>query len=354
MNHGVGTPEGRKRRKTAAVSAATLLLLSLLVFRVFRDHAREILENIRAVSLPELLVLLAMGVAYQLLESAVCVTLVRRRLPAFSFRQAVEVTLLGVFGNVSTLSAGTIPMQSGYLRRCGLMAGGGAGIMTLEYVFHKTAVLAYTTVMLLLQGRWLGGTARGLARWLFLGYGICALIIAGLLLLCTWERVQRLALRGMDRLPDTEAWERRRRLWQANLTALYEESRQLLRDGRCLMKVLAWNAQHLCCLYSIPFLAAQMLEIPGPGFRQMQLLTGLMHLISNALPNVAGVGPVEFAFVMIFSRYMTYAQASSALILYRVATFFFPFVLSVIVFLRVQRQVLDHAAGEKYNRRCEL
>ena len=59
------------------------------------------------------------------------------------------------------------------------------------------------------------------------------------------------------------------------------------------------------------------------------------------MPCPMGVGPVEFAFVLIFSHYMEYAQASSALILYRIATFFFPFILSVIVFLRVQKRVLS-------------
>lgn len=85
----------------------------------------------------------------------------------------------------------------------------------------------------------------------------------------------------------------------------------------------------------------EILGISGPSFWHVQLLTALMHLISNALPNVAGVGPVEFAFVLIFSHYMEYAQASSALILFRVATFFFPFILSILVFLRVQRRVLN-------------
>lgn len=114
---------GKKQWKTIAISVATLLFLSLLVFWVFQDHYQEILRNIQAVNVPELLLLLGMGVAYHMLESAVCVTLVRRRLPMFSFRQATEVVFLGVFGNVATLSVGSIPMQSYYLHRCGLMAG---------------------------------------------------------------------------------------------------------------------------------------------------------------------------------------------------------------------------------------
>lgn len=142
----------KKQWKTVAISAATLLLLFLLVIWVFRDHYQEILRNIQAVSIRELLLLLGMGLAYQMLESAVCFAMIRRRLPTFSYRQAVEVTFLGVFGNVSTLSVGSVPMQSYYLHHCGMMTGCGIGTMMLEYIFHKSSVLIYTTVMLLFQG----------------------------------------------------------------------------------------------------------------------------------------------------------------------------------------------------------
>ena len=177
-----------------------------------------------------LLFLLGMGILYQLLEAAICMILVRRRLPVFSFSQAVEVVFLGVFGHVSTLSVGSVPMQSYYLQRCGLMAGRGIGTMTLEYVFHKSSVLLYTTAMLLLQGCWLSESGGRVTGYLWLGYGICAVIIVVLLLLCSWEKVQWLAAWLIDRLPHTEKWEGRKQLWKANLAALYIESRQLLCD----------------------------------------------------------------------------------------------------------------------------
>lgn len=331
----------KKRWKTVAVSAATLALLSLLVFWVFRDHFQEIMQNIRAVSAGSLLLLLGMSVLYQMLESMVCFTLVRRHLPKFSFKQAVEVVFLGVFGNVSTLSVGSVPMQSYYLHRCGLMAGSGVGTMTLEYVFHKSSILLYTTIMLLMKRHWLYKGGNGFVQYLWLGYGICSLIIVVLLLLCSWNKIQWLAAWLIDRLPETEKWGDRKHLWKSNLTALYAESKQLLHDRWCILKVLGLNALKLVCLYSIPFFTMRMLGIAALSFWQVQLLTALMHLISNALPNVAGVGPVEFAFVLIFSHYVEYNQASSALILYRVATFFFPFVLSIFIFLGVQKRMIN-------------
>lgn len=326
---------------------ATLILLSLLIVWVFRDHCREIARNIRAVRAGDLLFLLGMGVIYQLFESAVCFVMVRSQLLAFSFWQAVEVTFLGVFGNVSTLSVGSVPMQSYYLHRHGLMVGSGVGTMALEYVFHKSSVLLYTTVMLILQGRWLWSTSSGLSRYMLPGYLVCTLIITALILLCTWDRVHRLACWGIGRLPDTEKWARRKALWKTNLDALYSQSQRLLHDRKCLGKVVVLNVLKLCCLYCIPFFCIKVLGVPGPTFWQVQLLTALMHLISNALPNVAGVGPVEFAFMLIFSHYIEYAQASSALILYRTATFFFPFILSMFVFLAVQKRAFHHTPIKK-------
>ena len=61
-----------------------------------------------------------------------------------------------------------MPVQLYYLHKAGLPLGPGAGLMTLEYVFHKSTVLLYATVMLLLQHRWLPPTppvSCGICPW---------------------------------------------------------------------------------------------------------------------------------------------------------------------------------------------
>lgn len=335
-----------KRWKHIGGSAATLACLTLLLVWVFRDHWREILRSVAAVSAGDFLLLLGMGAACQLLEAAVCLVLVRGQLPLFSFRQAVGVTYLGVFGNVSTLSAGTVPMQSWYLCRQGLMPGSGAGLMTLEYALHKSSVLLYATLLLALEGPWLREAGASVSRYLAAGYLICAGIIVALVLLCTWERARRLARWGLGHLPDTGAWGRRRRLWEENLDALYRQSRRLLRDRGRLGAALALNGPKLCCLYAVPYVCARALGIPAPSFWRMNLLMALTHLISNALPNVAGVGPLEFAFMLLFPCCMGYAEASSVLILYRVATFFAPFLMSAGVFWLLTKKRASRIRGE--------
>lgn len=340
----------RERWKSIIVSVSTLFVLGLLVFWVFRDDYQEIVENIGSVRVVDLLVLLSIGILYQLLDSLICLVLVRSKLHGFRLRQAMAVTYLGVFGQVATFSAGVVPMQSYYLYCCGLDAGSGIGIVTLEYVFHKCSVLLYVTGMLIAQGRWLGTTGSELFHYMILGYFVCALIITVLVLVCTWNKIQQLAIWGIGLLPHTKKWECRKQVWIANLKALYIESQRILNNRGCLLKVTVLNGLKLCSLYSIPYLCFQMLNITSLQFWKVQLLTALMLLITNALPNVAGMGPTEFAFVLIFSYYMEYVQASSALILYRIATFFFPFLLSAIVFLFVQRKALTNSGRQTKQR----
>ena len=55
------------------------------------------------------------------------------------------------------------------------------------------------------------------------------------------------------------------------------------------------------------------------GFWQVQLLTSLMLFVSNALPNVAGMGSVETAFLLVYSSFLPDASSMSLLMFYRLA-----------------------------------
>jgi hypothetical protein len=101
--------------------------------------------------------------------------------------------------------------------------------------------------------------------------------------------------------------------------------------------------------YTIPYVSLRMLGVTDLTFWQVQMLYSLMLLISGALPNVAGMGPAEFSFVLLFGSYMGSAQASSAMLLFRVATYFFPFLVSAVVFFRVQKQIVQGSSDDSDN-----
>ena len=330
----------RNRKKSYLISAVTLALLFAAFLLVFRDALPEILTNLRTVPFRGVLLLLVLGFAYEGMEAAVGFVLLRRKKKDVRFADALNTTFLGVFGNIATMGAGTLPMQSFYLYRRGLDAGGALGIMASEYVLHKISVLLYATAALLLGGGWLRESASGLSRYILIGYGIGALIVLVLTLLYTWDKVLDLVLLLFKKLPDTPKWNERREKWGSSLVQLNTEARKVLLVPSVRVRGIAVSLLKLFVLYSIPYLALRLAGCTALSFAEVQLLSSLMLLITSALPNVAGVGPMEFAFLLLFSPWVGTAAASSALVLYRVATYFFPFLLSVITFLREEKRSL--------------
>lgn len=76
-------------------------------------------------------------------------------------------------------------------------------------------------------------------------------------------------------------------------------------------------------MFTLPWFCIRFMGLScGLSFWQVQLLTSLMLFLSNALPNVAGMGSIETAFLLVFSSFMTSGEAMSTLMLFRIASYY--------------------------------
>lgn len=191
-------------RKKTVISLLVLAALTGIIVLLFKDNWAEITAALSQLSAWQVLVVLAIGLSYPLLEGCVAWVIVRSRIPGFRLWQGIDTAWCGTFGNVVTLGAGAVPVQTWYLHRCGLPLGPGVGLMTLEYVFHKTTVLLYATVMLLLQHKWLAANTSGVLNYLPMAYAVVAAILVVLVLVCVSPLIQNLARWLMQFLPKTE------------------------------------------------------------------------------------------------------------------------------------------------------
>lgn len=152
----------RHRPAKTLLSVLILLALTGVLVLVFKDNWDEISAALSQLRLWQVLLVLALGLTHPLLEGMCNWIAVRSRMPDYPLRCGLDVSWLGVFGNVAAFGAGSVPMQMYYLYRCGLPVGPGAGLLTLQYVSHKCTVLLYASVLLLVQGQWLRDNTTGL------------------------------------------------------------------------------------------------------------------------------------------------------------------------------------------------
>ncbi|MCD8239554.1 MAG: lysylphosphatidylglycerol synthase domain-containing protein [Clostridiales bacterium] len=282
--------------------------------------------------------LLCTEIIYLLLDSAACYILMRSRFPSFGFKQALGVTFIGIFGKTAAFSAGIIPLQGYYLYKYNIEPGKTVGLMNLKYIFHKFAVFVYAAAALLLNS-FVGLEIPSLMKYVYLGFGLSGIIIIFLILICALPAVQRLLLSLTEKLPNSGKWAHRKEVWSSSLKSIYEESKNVLKNKGCCIKIISVNLFKLFWFYAVTFICIKVLGFSGLNFTETQILSAVMLLITGVLPNVAGVGSAEAAFMLLFSAFLGKTGTSSALILYRSVTYFFPFLLSIPVFLYIKSQI---------------
>lgn len=329
-----------KIKKKMIIFLISVLVIVFFIYVVFRQDFNDILNYFKNITVFDFLTIIIIGTVYQLLEALGNFVLIKSQSSSFKFCQSVEMTLLGTFSNITTSSAGTIPLQSYYLYKRGINAGKGIGLIILDSVFHKFSVFVYATFLITFNFDWLVSTNSNLIRYIFIGYFVYSLIIIGLILICSWQKIQNLLLWLIKKLPDNEKWQKKKLGWQDNLKALYQEANVVLKNKKLCLKVIITNFFKLFWTYTIPLYCLYMVNIHDLSFLQIQILSSIMLLITGVLPNVAGVGPPEISFLLVFTPFLGIVKATLALIVYRIITYFYPFLMSVMVFLKLEKELL--------------
>ena len=340
MSHNNQTrPAGGLSVRRGLLSVLTLLVLTGLMFYIFKDHLPEISAALGKLRLGQGALLLGLGLTYPAIEGIISQRILSSRLPGFSFRRGLDLAFLGAFGNVVTFGAGTMAMQGYDISLQGLGIGPGIGLTTLQYVFHKGAVLLVAAVLLVFHGGWLlSADTSGLMQYLLPACLMVAAIILALVLVCTSRTVQDLVYRLLNLLPDTGKWQARRQSWTAQLDGLRIESRQLLQNRGLCIQVILLQMCKLVLMYAIPWFGARFMGLGSLTFWQAETLTALMMLLSNALPNLGGMGSIETAFYLIFAGFLGDSGTMTLLVVYRAATYYAPFAASCVGFFLIQRR----------------
>lgn len=133
-------------------------------------------------------------------------------------------------------------------------------------------------------------------------------------------------------------WDQKKEAWKEQIDGLYQESNLVLKDKKLIVQMLMFHMVKVAVLYVLPWLS---LVAVGTAdsimFGKSFVLASLMLLMTNAIPHIAGMGPTEYMFLFIYGFYVSEAGAASAMLLYRAATYFLPFLISLGVVLLGKR-----------------
>ncbi len=324
-----------KRTKTIGKVFFVVVLLAAICY-TFRDSAVPIGRQLMKTAPAVLTGICLSSVVYHMIEGWVIFSFAREYCPAFRYSWSVGCAFYCSFYRVATLGSGAGVAAVYYLDKHGMPADQGTGMYMLRYVVHKVSIVIFSGLFYLLDFRFMQEHFRENNRWLLAGYGLTIVICIMLVLVVCSARFHRLLLfllkkcnrrgRFTDKIQQAETY----------FGGLKQESVRLLKRRSLIVRSVLKDLVKLAFWYGIPWLL-----LWGSGTLTLMdslAVTSMAVMLAAVIPTPAGIGSVEVFLVAFLATVTDMGQAGAVALLYRFATFLFPFVVGGITAILWRRR----------------
>lgn len=314
-----------------------LLIVGAIIY-TFRDSAGPIFEELKKTPVWVILTICVGAFFYDIVESVITLRLARQYQPEFRFRKALGNTFYCCFYRVATLGSGSGIAAIYYLNENGIAPSKGFGMYMLEYALHKISIAIFSGVLFLLNWNFMYKNFKDYGIVLLVGFAITIFITGFLVLFCTSKTFHGLLLKCVWLVNRKGKWNELYWTLSEQCAMMEEATRILLKNKLLVIETILLNMIKLAFWYGIPFFS--FLSTGGVTLPQVMAITALSVMLAAVLPSPAGIGSTEFVFTALFGSIVGTGLAGSASLLYRFATFVFPFLLGagMVICRRIGRR----------------
>ena len=322
----------RSKKKIAYIIIPFVALVAILYY-MFEDSYQKIFVQLQSTKWSYFLIILGVEVLYLVLDAIPFKMMINRHLPQYSLLETMQILFVGIFMNVTTLGTGIKPAQAYELNKRGIGIGRGLAILTLPYVYHKFTILLYASVALLLRGSYFKTTYADSYHYIYAGYGFSILIIAFLILLCVSQKFHQILFYPFDRWLKPGKWYDKKEKVKLAVSNLQEEAAGIITNYKLAVIITASNMVKMTCWYIMPYIGYIAVGGAPESISIMNVLatSAFMQLIIGVIPVTGGMGSTEIVYTLLYEAMFGKVAAGSSLILYRLATYYLPFLVAIPV-----------------------
>ncbi len=305
--------------------------MAVIVY-TFREQAGPILHELKNTSMWVVAVICLSSLVYECMEGAVTMGFAREYRPEFSYIFGVESAFFCSFYRVATLGSGAGIAAVYYFNEKGIPVSKGTGMYMIEYVLHKLSIAIFSVIFFALSFGFMMEYFGEYSHLLAVGYILTVCISGVMVFACYSTKLHKWIFLVLDKINRKHKFDGQIRELREQCVVLEEASAFLLSKPLLIIRTIFMDLVKLAFWYGIPYVVFYKTgEITLP---QTLAVTSLSVMLAAVLPSPAGIGSTEFVFTLLFAAVAGTGAAGSASLLYRFATFVFPFLVGMIIVIR--------------------
>ncbi|MFC6315459.1 YbhN family protein [Lapidilactobacillus achengensis] len=240
-----------------------------------------------------------------------------------------------VFNAVTPFSSGGQPAQLVALLQMGYEGGRASSVLLMKFIIYQVVVLFNFILTMIVGFRQVVGQFNGLALLITFGFVIHIFTIGMLLMVMFYYRFTKnmtiklfALLKRLFKRPKIDQWQIKA---LQKIETFHEESLQLKREKKKVLKASLLTLAQLIAYYLIPYFVLLALNVPRVNMLTVFSMHVMIVMITSIFPIPGGAGGAEYSFKTLFSAFVPNTTALIlGMFLWRFITFYLGIIFGIV------------------------
>ena len=318
-----------------------LVLISLAIIVLYftlKDNFTLVVNQILNINVWYLILALIFMGLYGLFRTLSLHSIIKDFNKDFKLKDTVKNMLITQFFNGTTpFASGGQPAQIYFLKKQGINLPTSTSIVVQNFVIYQAVLILYGLLAIILNFFFdFFPKTTFLKQFILLGFIVNTAVMLFLLIISFAKKASKFTVEKIiDFLYKIKLIKFRIRIknkLNQTIDKFYESAKKIRNNKKTYIKCFLYNLVAFPFLYSIPLILLFSME----NFTSLNIITSIVAcsyvmIIGSFIPIPGGTGGLEYAFVRLFSNYVSGHIISTLVIIWRFVTYYLGMILGAIV-----------------------
>lgn len=322
-----------------------VLLIALTTFALWfalKDDYAQVIANIKQLSIPFGILIIALGIIYYVLQGYILKEIAKKYKKNIRLLDGIDNAYIAAFFNGVTPLGGGQVAQAYAFHKIGMRMRDVASVLWIDFFIYQSVTITYAAVLLFCNFAFAFSTFHAFFYLIIIGFLINSSVIVTLWSMSRFPnfylKVSGKIVNVLYRMKIVKDKEKTLLSWEKQITYFTVQTKRLKEDKGLVMKAVLINFLRLTIFYAIPYIVAIALHVnlQFSDLIGVIVMSSFIHMLNALTPLPGDTGWTESAFIIIFATMFGKAEASSVMILWRVATYHINILIGALIFMKTK------------------
>ena len=303
--------------------------LIVVIYFLLKNSLSDIINEITKISLTGILIITLLSISCNLIEGINILLLSRTFNKDFKIKNGIGYSFYFNFYKIVTFGSGSYIASVYYLEKKDLSSSEGLGVFILNYLFYEISIIIINSICIIFNYDFINSNYIDYIFIIKLAYIITMITVILLLFICISKNFHKFLLFILLKLKDKLKYKEAIEFLYDMVFNLGDSSKLLLKNKAIIVSEILLNIIKLLILYIISYISIKEIYV-SMNILDVITITSLTTLLAGIIPTPGGMASIEFVYVLLFSIIINAVQATSAMLIYRFASFIIPFLIGCV------------------------